>query len=311
MQANDILKSDVYRECGERLAGMGYDFTVFPVLFIGENAYQGNSAIERNLDPELAYYLRTGSFRPRVPDAMVKAKPMSWGILSVAAAGLADGVNPCAFTTLVFFISFLTVRGRSRREILLTGLAFAAAIFLSYFAIGFGLLNAFRSSADTLLLRTVLNAAITAVTAIFCMLSIRDYVMIRRGRIDRTVPEASGGFAEEDPRDDPRRRRRHAASRRRAVITGFIVSVLELSCTGQLYLPTIAYMIRTDSSPFGLRSLLVYNIGFILPLLAVFTAACAGVSSQALANLTRKYLGTAKLAMAGVFALLAASVWVF
>ena len=49
-----------------------------------------------------------------------------------------------------------------------------------------------------------------------------------------------------------------------------VVSVLEFACTGQVYLPTIMYILSSGSSfvtAFGY--LFAYNIAFIIPLTAI------------------------------------------
>jgi hypothetical protein len=57
----------------------------------------------------------------------------------VLLAGVLDGVNPCAFATIIFFLSYLHVARRSPREILAVGAAFILAVFLTYFVAGLGL----------------------------------------------------------------------------------------------------------------------------------------------------------------------------
>ena len=58
--------------------------------------------------------------------------------LTVASAGLIDGINPCAFTVIIFFMSFLAIQGYRRRELLAIGLTFIFAVFLTYILIGLG-----------------------------------------------------------------------------------------------------------------------------------------------------------------------------
>jgi hypothetical protein len=57
----------------------------------------------------------------------------------VLGAGLADGVNPCAFATIIFFLSYLQVARRTPREMLMVGAAFIFAVFLAYFLAGLAL----------------------------------------------------------------------------------------------------------------------------------------------------------------------------
>ncbi len=81
-----------------------------------------------------------------------------------------------------------------------------------------------------------------------------------------------------------------------------MVSILEFACTGQVYLPTITFMVGVE----GMKSsailyLLLYNIFFILPLLLVFAVVYFGVSSQAISRIMESKVGTVKLILACVF----------
>ena len=58
----------------------------------------------------------------------------------VGLAGLADGFNPCAFATIIFLTTVLTLGGRSGRSVMAGGFAFCLASFATYYAMGLGLL---------------------------------------------------------------------------------------------------------------------------------------------------------------------------
>ncbi len=90
-----------------------------------------------------------------------------------------------------------------------------------------------------------------------------------------------------------------------SLVLGFLVSVFEFACTGQVYLPTLAWLVRTGPGPATLGLLLLYNVCFILPLLAVFGASWLGASSGRITGLFQAHMGKVKLALAAVFAALA------
>lgn len=308
LQAYDILDSTNYEECKEALENLGLDFTIFPVLFVGNNAYLGNSALEAGLLDELVFYNKNNAFRPFSRHLSSSPGSVSFGILPVFLAGLIDGVNPCAFATLVFFISFLSIQGRTKREILITGILFTLSVFLAYFLLGFGLLNAIRLIIDTSSIRFILKLIVSLVTGIFLILSLRDFYLARSGRFDEITLQLSL----------PMKKKLHRVIRQNngktllfggVIITGFTVSIIELACTGQVYLPTIAYMIQTDFSTLGIRSLLIYNAGFILPLIGVFGAVYAGLSSSALSRFFTGKIHYAKLMLSGLFMFLAVTIW--
>ena len=86
-----------------------------------------------------------------------------------------------------------------------------------------------------------------------------------------------------------------------ALVLGFLVSVFELACTGQVYFPTLVYLVRIRPDAGSFFYLLLYNLGFILPLGAVFLLAYLGVGSQRLAGFARRSLAAAQLALAVLF----------
>lgn len=312
LEAYDILSESGYARCEARLAELGYAFRVFPVLVIGESAYQGNAAIDAHLLPELRSYADTGAWLPRYDDAAggaAKADAVNWSVTAIVAAGLVDGVNPCAFTTLLFFMSYLSLRGGSRRRAAAAGLAFAAGVFLSYFLIGFGLFNAFRLGGRLRSLRLALNVTVSAVTAAFCALTVRDIMALRAGRpadmalklpdglrsaINAAIRRGTGG----------------AAFVAGVFAAGVVVSVLELACTGQVYFPAISIMVQADASWRGIGNLALYNLAFISPLLVILGLSLLGMRQEALRAFFTRHLAASKAAQALLFATLAVLVWV-
>ena len=92
-----------------------------------------------------------------------------------------------------------------------------------------------------------------------------------------------------------------------AFVTGVVVSFLELACTGQVYLPTIIFvMSQPEMRVRALTLLVLYNLLFILPLVVVFILAYYGTGSKQLTNFLQRRAATVKLGMALLFAALAA-----
>ena len=61
-----------------------------------------------------------------VPEVIV-AQFQGFRAGAVALAGLLDGINPCAFTTVVFLLSMLPYLGKTKRELAVVGVGFTAA----------------------------------------------------------------------------------------------------------------------------------------------------------------------------------------
>jgi len=91
-------------------------------------------------------------------------------------------------------------------------------------------------------------------------------------------------------------------------MTGVVVSFLELACTGQVYLPTIVFMVsRPEMHTRALAFLLLYNLLFTLPLVVVVILAYYGTGSKQLTRFLERRAATVKLGMALLFTALA--VW--
>jgi len=91
-----------------------------------------------------------------------------------------------------------------------------------------------------------------------------------------------------------------------AVATGFAVSILELACTGQVYLPTILFVSRAEEFRVSaVGYLILYNIMFVIPLLAVFSVVYFGIGSERLSALFQRHVSWVKLATSLVFFVLA------
>jgi hypothetical protein len=104
-----------------------------------------------------------------------------------------------------------------------------------------------------------------------------------------------------------RRGRKSQAFIAGAFFTGIVVSFLELACTGQVYLPTIIFVVsRPELRVRAFAFLLLYNLLFILPLVVVFILAYYGTGSKQLTRFLQQRAATVKLGMALLFAALAA-----
>ncbi|MCD6531142.1 hypothetical protein J7K99_01695, partial [bacterium] len=204
----------------------------------------------------------------------IAARFSKFNVVPIITAGLLDGVNPCAFGALIFFITFLTVAERKKREILMVGLAYTFAVFVTYYAVGAGFLG-FLAALPIFRVIARWVYIITAVLAVgLGIFSLVDFIKAKRGKLSEMTLQLPDKLKKKIHRviiseNEPRKTRRNFLVA--AFTTGFFVSLLELACTGQVYLPTIIYVLGIP----GLRTkahlyLLLYNLMFVIPLLIVF-----------------------------------------
>jgi hypothetical protein len=102
-----------------------------------------------------------------------------------------------------------------------------------------------------------------------------------------------------------RRGRKSQAFVAGAFVTGLVVSFLELACTGQVYLPTIIFVVsQPEMRGRAIVFLVLYNLLFILPLVVVFILAYYGTGSKQLTKFLQQRAATVKLGMTLLFAAL-------
>ncbi len=220
----------------------------------------------------------------------------------VIGAGLLDGVNPCAFATIIFFLSYLQIARRSKREMLLTGAAFILGVFLAYLAAGLLLYKALATLHERFAgIQNWLNPLFAALALVAALLSFRDALRARRGRMDEMTLQLPSFL-----KDRIRGVIRTGVRARRFVIaaffTGVAISFLELACTGQVYAP-IVYQIQQGKLD-AVAMLVIYNLAFISPLVVIFLLAYGGLRSESLIQFQKKHTFAVKIALGILFLLL-------
>ena len=216
--------------------------------------------------------------------------------LGVFAAGLIDGVNPCAIATMIFLISFLATQKRKRLEVLIIGLSFTGAVFITYLLMGLGAFKALTVLEQYYWISEVIRWSAVALAGIVAIVSFVDAFSYSKSgeteSIKLQLPKPiklkihkiiSGNLTGTQLVTG-------------AVVTGFLVTLLEAICTGQVYLPTIVLM--TKSAGFQLKGwlyLVFYNFLFVLPLLIVMILAYYGLKWDKLAKTTQKHLTLIKI----------------
>lgn len=317
IERKDIFDPQTYESYLDLIQGLGEQERAYPAIVAGDRILQGEREIESEL-PEVLMGLaksagpaeaarfpagrETGM--PSKRDTADSRKPFDLALLTVIAAGLLDGVNPCAFTTLIFLVSALSVAGKSKREVLILGLFYTVSVFITYYLIGLGFLSAVRYAHSFFLVADIIRWTLVAVLVVFAALSFYDFILIRRGEMGKIILQLPGTM-KRHIHETIRSRSRSAALVGSAIVLGFLVSVFELACTGQVYLPTIVYTVRSGLTLNGYLYLLIYNLGFIVPLLVVFALSFIGLSLKSLTVVFQRRMGSVKLALAALFTVMA------
>jgi len=274
------------------------------IVVNGKYLFAGYSDIEKRLLPEIN--VMTGSGTEPEKKNVVKKHSSTMTFLTVLSAGLVDGINPCVFSALVFLISLLAVSGVKGRTLLLVGTVYCIACFLTYLAVGLGLLSAIKALSSYYGIKKTIHYSMAFILIILAIFSFSDAVnYMRTGNASSVIlklPERlkllMNGFS--------RRFLKTKAILPAAFVIGVVVTIIESACTGQVYVPTLV-LISSEEGVFSKYFiwLLFYNLMFIIPLILVFIAAYCGLKLSNFLTISRRSVIYSKLAMSIFFTLLA------
>ncbi len=292
-----------------------------PTVFIAGKILVGYDRIKEGLKSAIIEALKKQKFEwfQNLPQINLIKHFLSFGALTIIIAGLIDGINPCAFTVIVFFISFLAFQGYRKREIVLIGLSFISAVFLTYVFIGLGIFRFLYALQKFYLVTRLLYYLVALFCFILAFFAFYDlWLFIKNKKTEGMflqLPRKAkniihfiiGSYyrrAGQDRQAVPTQRRL-AILIGSSLLTGCLVSSIEGLCTGQLYLPMITFVLKEPAlklRAFGY--LLLYNFMFIVPLLIIMFLALLGTSSEGFSKFMRSHLVSVKLALGLLFFLL-------
>jgi len=297
-----------------RLFGMldayGIDKTPSIAVFAGRHCLGGGEEIVEKLDQTVARTLAgPPEERSLIGETRAPARDR-FSLLALSAAALADSINPCAFAAVVLLVSLLANAGKSKKEVFVIGSAFTAGVFSAYFMIGLFFFETIHKLSAYHVVSDLIFYAAFGLCLIGGCLSLYDAVMIWGGM----KPEQMVLKLPPRLRDAIHRRMRAGVRNKSLVAGGFMlgatISFLEYACTGQVYMPAIAGLVRSETDRYrGAGLLLWYNTLFVLPLVGVFGVALLGVGSLRLATFVRNRTALVKFLLAVVFFGLGVWLW--
>ncbi len=258
----------------------------------------GKTMIESRIGKNLGKFKQLAVDTSELTD-FLKNKAMDWGFLvGTIVTGLADGINPCAIATMIFLISFLATQKRTRKQILLIGMTYTATVFITYLSMGLGLKGVVDQIKGRYIFYMIIRwgAFLAAVTVAF--LSFKDAFAYKKSKktenISLQLPKSvklrihkviSGNLS-------------GTSLIIGSITTGFLVTILEAICTGQMYVPYIVAMTQRETLRLkGLLFLVLYNFLFVLPLLIVMILAYFGLKWNDLAKKTQKNMVLLKITL--------------
>lgn len=288
----------------------GHSLYDVPVIFVGDQYFQGASTIKDAVDNNTVYDLSDdGLLDVSVYDGQATDTITGFvGFLLVLVGGLIDGFNPCAIALLLLFISFLGFSD-NKRILTYVSITYIFAIYISYYAMGSFLYAFIDTNRETFaLFGTIFAWIIMLLTFFLFVLNFYDFWQSRKeqyGKFKSQLPKWIQKMNKrilkvftEAMNDDTNKGLFRLLSL--TFVLGLILSLTEILCTGGIYFAVIGAMSELDTAmPYIL--LIFYNIMFVAPLIVIALVAIRMKSVNTVSNWVREHMTIIKFANAMLF----------
>ena len=215
----------------------------------------------------------------------------------VAGAGFLDGLHPCAIAILLFFIAFLLTLQRGFKRIFLLGSVYIGVIFLTYLAIGVGLLSGIMLFGQHHFLAKV-GAWLLIILG---LLNLRNY-LFPKWRIGIKIPKIS---------NERIRFLLKKATLPTVAGAAFLVGLCSVPCSGGIYAAITALLAAKTTFTLGFFYLLLYNLMFILPLIIILLLAANPYFLLKIGEWQQRHKGKQKIIMGSLMILLGMAILIF
>ena len=257
----------LYKYCKEYSVSED-DTGMVPIVFVGDKYLFGYDDITAGLEKILAENtVPTKILEVEKGEEISNLKVVNF--MSVLAAGLVNGFNPCSLSLLLFLLTLGMVKPH---RVLSYGLSFLAGKFIAFFLLGtllFNIINKIQLTSVNMLFSVIF----VLFAVVFFIVNFYDFLKAKSKKYDKMklmLPKGLIGKNQKMLRGINFQGSLPVV----AVVCfgmGMLVACGEFLCTGQVYLATIIAMIQV-APEFDIKAviyLLIYDIGFILPLVVV------------------------------------------
>jgi len=266
---NNQENRDKYTKFADELGISQYQRGV-PFLVIecqkGYSYFIGDSPIINNLKNAVTTCTPMKEISTEVSSDNPNSQTLTLGSIIIAA--LIDSINPCAFGVLIFLLATMLSIASAKRA-LKYGLIYVFIIFLVYFLAGLGIMKIITEFSGIMNYVIVLAGILVFIGG---LIEIKDFFWYGKGvslRISVSMKPTLERITQK-------------GTLWAVILLGAIVALVELPCTGGIYLAILSLM--HINKTFGIPYLLLYNFIFILPLLVMVLVAYYGTKTEKITN---------------------------
>lgn len=201
----------------------------------------------------------------------------------VVITGFLDGIHPCAIAILIFFIAFLIGMQKTLKNIFLLGLVYIFVIYLTYLAVGVGLLS---------------GLVLFGQHHFFAILG--SWLLIVMGTIhlkDFFFPNLPIHLRMPKVSSEKIKPRLEKATLPGIIAAAFLVGLCSIPCSGGIYAAITALLASQNTYLAGFLYLLLYNLMFVTPLLILLSLSANPLTLAKLTEFRQNHERAEKLVM--------------
>jgi len=248
-----------------------------------------DSSCRCNFDNSLADYYNTTQFSMSTNASFTAINFSSMTVPAVVGSALVASINPCAFAVIIFLLSYLTTMVSKKKMLLISGI-YIMTVFVSNALIGLSVFAFVKNWG----LSNIFYYFSAGVSILFGLINIKDFFWYGKW-ITLRIPVSKKSMISKFAK---------SATYFSAIILGVIVSIFGLPCTIGPYTNILAMLSNSSTFFMALPLLLLYNLVFVSPLIAITLLVYYGNSSEKLEKLRDKNKNYMKL-ISGIFLLIA------
>jgi cytochrome c biogenesis protein CcdA/glutaredoxin len=269
----------------DRLARLYRARAAVPAVFVGDTALVGATVFPgREKARAFAFSDEDTAFlsgriqlaidqkaTPPLDRVRVREKATLWAVIGSAAL---DSINPCDFAVMLLLLGRLLVIGQ-RRKVIWAGLSWAAGVYLVYFLMGYVFYTLLGVTVGTRSLRVPYIMAVSVIAILMGLWQMKDLLWYGKWfsievpakwkpvltRVTNSVVSLPGVF-----------------------VAGLVDALFLAPCTSGPYLAILSLLSTTTTRTQGVLLLLLYNLIFILPMIAIALTVHFGVTTTARAE---------------------------
>ncbi len=219
-------------------------------------------------------------------------------LLAVISAALVDSVNPCTLAVMAMLLTTIVMQ-RGKKHALWAGIIFTTIIFIMYSLIGLGIIKVVVFSS----FEKIFFYAMMLFAFIMAIMEFRAYFDYKPGFISMEMPMWLRPYA--------KKCLKAATSLYAVAIAALGCSLFLLPCSSGPYLVILSLLAKTKSAVY-ISYLILYNLIFVLPMIAITLIIYLGLSTaEKVSEFRNRYIKHLHLISGVLMLIVIAIIWAY